>query len=72
MASPRENLWLAARRIHGWSGTHGASRIMELQIGEFAKRLVGELAHGQRQLVEIGMVLVQRLGWCCSMNPPPA
>ena len=68
-----ENLWLAARRIHGWNGTPGAIEeiIAELQLGEFSKRLVGELAHGQRQLVEIGMVLVQR-PWLALLDEPAA
>lgn len=68
-----ENLWLAARRIHGWNGTPGAMDeiIAELQLSEFAKRLVGELAHGQRQLVEIGMVLVQR-PWLVLLDEPAA
>ena len=68
-----ENLWLAARRIHGWNGTNGAAEeiIAELQLGEFAKRLVGELAHGQRQLVEIGMVLVQK-PWLVLLDEPAA
>ena len=68
-----ENLWLAARRIHGWNGSNGAAEevIAELQLGDFTKRLVGELAHGQRQLVEIGMVLVQR-PWLVLLDEPAA
>lgn len=68
-----ENLWLAARRIHGWHGTPGAvdEVVAELKLGGFTERLVGELAHGQRQLVEIGIVLVQR-PWLVLLDEPAA
>ena len=69
----RENLWLAARRVHGWAGSNGAvdEMIAELQLSGFARRLVGELAHGQRQMVEIGLVLVQR-PWLVLLDEPAA
>ena len=59
--SARENLWLAARFAHG---TAQARRMVEevierLAIGGFIDRPVGELAHGQRQWVEIGMVVAR-------------
>ena len=56
----RENIWLAASRIHAarrasmplstrcWSASASPSA---------AERLVGQLAHGQRQWVELGIVL---------------
>ena len=58
----QENLWLSARRIHGWSGANGAvdEVAAELRLGDLLRRQVGELSHGQRQMVEIGVVLVQR------------
>lgn len=55
-----ENLWLAARYRHG-------PRVAKDKVGEILGRLdlvtiadslVGELAHGQRQWVEFGMVTV--------------
>ena len=57
-----ENLWLAARRIHGPDGTAAEfDRVVdELALGGLLRREVGELAHGQRQIVELGLVLVQR------------
>lgn len=69
----RENLWLSARRVHGWAGSNGAvdEMIAELKLGDLAKRLVGELAHGQRQMVEIGVVLVQR-PWLVLLDEPAA
>ena len=68
-----ENLWLAARRIHGWHGSPGAvdEVVAELQLGDILRRTVGELAHGQRQRVEIGMVLVQR-PWLVLLDEPAA
>ncbi len=69
----RENLWLSARRIHGWSGAAGAMDevIAELRLGPIDRRLVGELSHGQRQMVEIGIVLVQR-PWLVLLDEPAA
>lgn len=68
-----ENLWLAARRVHGWSGAKAAvdEMLAALILGDLARRLAGELAHGQRQLVEIGVVLVQR-PWLVLLDEPAA
>jgi len=57
--SVRENLWISARRRNP---RRAAGRVVERQIerlalGGFAERLVGHLAHGQRQWVELGVVL---------------
>jgi len=58
--SVRENLWLAA--ASRWRGAEigkAADRIAErLALTGILDRLVGQLAHGQRQWVEIGMVIV--------------
>jgi ABC-type uncharacterized transport system ATPase subunit len=57
--SVRENIWLSANRIH--SGAHADRAVDEMleRIGltGVAGRLVGQLAHGQRQWVELGIVL---------------
>src|ERR1700758_2913451 len=57
--SVRENIWLAASRLH--SGERARRLVDEMleRIGltEVAERLVGQLAHGQRQWVELGLVL---------------
>lgn len=68
-----ENLWLSARRIHGHDGAEGAvDEVMaEMDLGGIARRGVGELAHGQRQMVEIGVVLVQR-PWLVLLDEPAA
>jgi ABC-type uncharacterized transport system ATPase subunit len=71
--SVQENLWLSARRIHGWAGAAGAVDEVsaELRLGEILRRLVGELSHGQRQMVEIGIVLIQR-PWLVLLDEPAA
>ena len=57
--SVRENLWLAASRIHPADRVDAIVDEMLERIGLAAvtKRLVGQLAHGQRQWVELGIVL---------------
>jgi branched-chain amino acid transport system ATP-binding protein/urea transport system ATP-binding protein len=56
----RENLWLAARARHkGAKAAAAAAAVAErLGLGPILGRIVGELAHGQRQWVEIAMVIV--------------
>ena len=56
-----ENIWLAANRIHGRAraGSEADRVIQELELAAFTRRRVGELAHGQRQIVELGLVLAQ-------------
>ena len=68
-----ENLWLAARRVHGWAASAAAvdEVVAELQLGALLRRTVGELAHGQRQMVEIGVVLVQK-PWLVLLDEPAA
>lgn len=55
----RENLWIAARHNHTpVFATELADQIMEqLRLTSIALKEVGQLAHGQRQWVEIGTVL---------------
>ena len=57
--SVRENIWLAASRIHSREQTKRVVDEMLQRVGltEAAERLVGQLAHGQRQWVELGLVL---------------
>lgn len=70
----REHIALAVERHHGRDTA--AARIEEaverFNLGDLAKRLVGELAHGQRQRVEIAMVVAADPGWCCWMSQQPA
>ena len=55
--SARENLWLAAQfDTDKKTADRRVERVVdELKLGAFVHKLVGELAHGQRQWVEIGM-----------------
>ena len=57
--SVRENLWLSARRVHNGRAARSAVDEMLERIGltGIAGRVVGQLAHGQRQWVELGVVL---------------
>jgi len=57
--SVRENIWLAASRIQPRERIKAAVDEMLERIGlsAAAGRLVGQLAHGQRQWVELGIVL---------------
>jgi len=57
--SVRENIWLSASRIQPRERLKGAVDEMLERIGlsAAAERLVGQLAHGQRQWVELGVVL---------------
>jgi len=54
-----ENLWLAARRRDDdrAAALRCDQLLNRLRITDLARHMVGRLAHGQRQLVELGMVL---------------
>jgi branched-chain amino acid transport system ATP-binding protein len=56
-----ENLWLAARSRHPArrAGRAVDDLIDRLGIGSFAGQAVAALAHGQRQWVEIGMIMAR-------------
>ncbi len=55
----RENIWLSARRHHKERETDRAVDAILERIGltALSKRLVGRLSHGERQGVELGVVL---------------
>jgi len=57
--SVRENLWLSAARVARGrqAGAIVEDMLERVGVGEVAGRIVGELAHGQRQWVELGVVL---------------
>ncbi|WP_219216493.1 ATP-binding cassette domain-containing protein [Variovorax boronicumulans] len=56
-----ENLWLAARAVRSRSAAAVKARVGELidalDLGPIVHRPTGLLAHGQRQVVELGVVL---------------
>jgi ABC-type uncharacterized transport system ATPase subunit len=68
-----ENVWLAARRVLDADASDDAvdETIAVLKLGDVARRSVGELAHGRRQMVEIGVVLAQR-PWLVLLDEPAA
>jgi urea transport system ATP-binding protein len=57
--SVRDNLWIAAARHKKGKAISQAveAQIERLLLGAFADSAVGQLAHGQRQWVELGLVL---------------
>ncbi len=57
--SVRENIWLAASRIHPRAKAAALvdEMLERIELTSAADRLVGQLAHGQRQWVELGLVL---------------
>ncbi len=57
--SVRENIWLSASRIHPKRRADAVVDEMLERVGlaGAAERLVGQLAHGQRQWAELGIVL---------------
>jgi len=57
--SARENVWIAANKVApGSIADKRTDAAMErVGISGIAQRLVGQLAHGQRQLVELAMVI---------------
>ena len=59
--SVRENLWLAARsrQTARESRARAEETLDRLHLRPLASSLVGELAHGQRQWVELGMLLAR-------------
>ena len=69
-----ENLWLSARRVvHDRDSAAAAvdETVAQVGLADIARRRVGELSHGQRQLVEIGLVLAQR-PWLILLDEPAA
>lgn len=71
--SVRENLWLSARSLPQRSRTDVEQRVDELteQLGlaNQLQRNAGALAHGQRQIVELGVVLA-RNPWLVLLDEP--
>lgn len=68
-----ENIWLSARRWHGDARARAvtAETIERLKLGDIRRTLVGRLAHGQRQWVELGMVVAAE-PWLVLLDEPAA
>ncbi|HKK37324.1 MAG TPA: ATP-binding cassette domain-containing protein [Paracoccaceae bacterium] len=68
-----EHLWIAARRWHPEARTRQlVSQTLErLRLGDIRREIVGRLAHGQRQWVELGMVVAAE-PWLVLLDEPAA
>ena len=71
--SAEENIWLSARR---WTSARRARSITDnvlerLSLGDFRSKVAGALAHGQRQWVELGMVVAAE-PWLVLLDEPTA
>ena len=68
-----ENIWLAARRFHQpREANRKAQEIVErLALGSIARDLLGQLAHGERQRVELGLVTAGD-PWLVLLDEPAA
>ena len=69
----RENIWLAARQGSTTKAANAATSetLERLALSANARDLVAVLSHGQRQLVELGIVLAQR-PWLVLLDEPAA
>ena len=69
----KENIWLSCRRWHDARRTDilTAETIERLRLGDIRSSLVGSLGHGQRQWVELGMVVAAQ-PWLVLLDEPAA
>jgi branched-chain amino acid transport system ATP-binding protein len=69
----RENIWLAAKRkVTSKAADRVVGEVLErLGLGPIATLEVAKLAHGQRQLVELGIVLAGK-PWLILLDEPAA
>ncbi|MGE3305411.1 MAG: ABC transporter ATP-binding protein [Rhizobiaceae bacterium] len=69
----RDNIWLAAHRVT--TGESVRSRVSEaaerLDLTSISSRLVGDLSHGERQRVELAMIVASR-PWLVLLDEPAA
>ena len=68
-----ENIWLSAHRKHRRTElTHKVEHTLErLHITDLSKKIVANLSHGQRQRVELGLVLATD-PWLIFLDEPAA
>jgi branched-chain amino acid transport system ATP-binding protein len=71
--SVEENILLSARKWHDAprAATLTAATLERLRLGEIRHHLAGRLAHGQRQWVELGMVVAAE-PWLVLLDEPAA
>ncbi|NDW44571.1 ATP-binding cassette domain-containing protein [Ruegeria sp. PrR005] len=68
-----ENIWLAARRFYpsDEAGRKTTEMIERLALGPISRSTLGQLAHGERQRVELGLVAVAD-PWLVLLDEPAA
>ncbi|MDR3464832.1 MAG: ATP-binding cassette domain-containing protein [Xanthobacteraceae bacterium] len=68
-----ENVWLSCRRWHeaGRARAVTAETLERVRLGDIRGRVVGALAHGQRQWVELAMVIAAE-PWLVLLDEPAA
>ena len=68
-----ENIWLAARRFNPVAEANAKTQEMieRLALGSIARNTLGQLAHGERQRVELGLVAVGD-PWLVLLDEPAA
>ncbi len=71
--SVKENIWLACRRFHDARRSRALvdQTLDRVRLGAIRDSLVGTLAHGQRQWVELGMVMAAE-PWLVLLDEPAA
>ena len=71
--SVRENIWLSAYRTHGREKARRLAddALERLGLGAIAKSQVGRLSHGERQRVELGIVMAGE-PWLILLDEPAA
>lgn len=69
----RENIWLGAYRTHGRERARRAAddAVDRLELGSIANVPVGRLSHGERQRVELGIVISME-PWLILLDEPAA
>jgi len=68
-----ENIWLGARKWHPAKRANALSEetLERLGLGDIRQQQVGQLAHGQRQWVELGIVIAAE-PWLVILDEPAA
>ena len=68
-----ENIWLSATRLHSALDTENivARTLARLNLENIARNIVGQLAHGERQRVELAMVMATD-PWLVLLDEPAA
>ncbi len=71
--SVEENIWLSCRRWHGAARSRAlvGETLERLQLGDIRNDMVENLSHGQRQWVELGMVVAAG-PWLGLLDDPAA